>query len=72
MPDIPRGYLIVRNSAEQYSVWPEELALPNGWQPTSKAASLDECLAQVRLRWTDLKPACLSKKMDCGSSNVLF
>ena len=48
---------VVLNDAGCYSVWPVELAIPAGWQPTGPAAAKQECLAWIAEHWVDARPA---------------
>ncbi len=49
-------YMVVRNSEEQYSIWPAIRQLPLGWEAVPKTGSLDECLAYISEVWTDMRP----------------
>ena len=50
-------YLALINDEAQYSLWPAEIDVPDGWQvvfgPTGRRACLDE-IGRV---WTDMRPA---------------
>lgn len=52
-----RRYAVVRNDEEQYSIWPQDLAVPAGWTPDGFAGVKAECLAHIAEVWTDLRPA---------------
>jgi len=52
-------YEVVLNEEEQYSIWPTDLPLPSGWRKEGKTGSKQECLAHVKLVWTDMTPASL-------------
>ncbi len=54
-----RTYVVVVNHEEQYALWPEELAIPAGWQDAGKHGTKEECLAYVQEVWTDLRPLSL-------------
>ncbi|MEU4217007.1 GNAT family N-acetyltransferase [Actinoplanes sp. NPDC026623] len=49
-------FLVVRNDEDQYSAWPQARPVPAGWHPLGVAGELDDCLAQIRRVWTDLRP----------------
>jgi uncharacterized protein YbdZ (MbtH family) len=53
------SYLVLLNSEEQHSLWPERIAVPAGWSvvhgPSPKAA----CDAYINQTWTDLRPRSL-------------
>jgi MbtH protein len=50
-------FQVVRNDAEQYSIWPADRTLPAGWHAEGFAGSRAECLEHVGRIWTDLRPA---------------
>jgi MbtH protein len=54
-----RVYVVVVNHEEQYSVWPDGEALPNGWRAAGRSGTRAECLAWVQEVWTDMTPASL-------------
>jgi len=54
-----RTYLVVVNHEEQYSLWPDGKALPNGWRAAGRSGTKAECLAWVKEVWTDMTPASL-------------
>jgi MbtH protein len=55
----PRNYLVVRNSEEQYSIWPSHKPVPRGWQSLGKEARKAECLRTIEEMWTDMRPRSL-------------
>jgi MbtH protein len=57
-------YNVVVNHEEQYSIWPESRALPNGWRTAGKTGNKAECLAYIKEVWTDMRPLSLRKKME--------
>lgn len=56
-------YTVVMNHEEQYSIWPDYKALPDGWTAVGKAGKKDECLAYIEEVWTDMRPLSLRKAM---------
>lgn len=56
-------YDVVVNHEEQYSIWPQDKAIPLGWQTTGKSGIKSDCLAYVNEIWTDMRPLSLRKKM---------
>jgi MbtH protein len=54
-----RVYLAVVNDEEQYSIWLEGKALPNGWRAAGKSGTKSECLAWIKEVWIDMTPASL-------------
>ncbi len=61
-------YRVVKNAEDQYSIWPEERALPAGWVDAGKSGTKTECLAHIKEVWTDMRP--LSLRRASESQNV--
>lgn len=57
-------YIVVVNHEEQYSIWPEDRPLPNGWRSAGKVGSKEECLAHIDQVWTDMRPLSLRQAME--------
>jgi uncharacterized protein YbdZ (MbtH family) len=57
-------YKVVVNHEEQYSIWPEYMANPLGWNDVGKVGRKAECLAYIKEVWTDMRPLSLRKKME--------
>lgn len=57
-------YIVVVNSAEQYSIWPADRELPLGWNAAGKNGTKQECLDYIEEVWTDMRPLSLRKKME--------
>ena len=54
---------VVLNHEEQYSIWPADRELPNGWRKAGKQAKKVDCLAYIDEVWTDMRPLSLRKTM---------
>jgi MbtH protein len=54
-----RNYLVVRNSEEQYSIWPSHKPIPRGWRSVGKEARKAECLRTIEEVWIDMRPRSL-------------
>jgi MbtH protein len=55
--DDPGGsYLTLVNSANQHSLWPVGLPVPEGWTAAHGPAGRDACLEYAAAHWTDLRP----------------
>ncbi|MFC7548694.1 MbtH family protein [Plantactinospora sp. GCM10030261] len=52
-------YVVVRNAEEQYSIWPADRPVPQGWQDMEVRGSREECLTHIENVWTDMRPASL-------------
>jgi uncharacterized protein YbdZ (MbtH family) len=57
-------YNVVVNHEEQYSIWPTEKDLPNGWSAVGKTGPKGECLAYIEEVWTDMRPLSLRKQLE--------
>jgi MbtH protein len=49
-------YRVVVNHEEQYSIWPEDRDLPDGWRAEGTSGTEQECLDHIDRVWTDLQP----------------
>ncbi|MGW4502372.1 MbtH family protein [Micromonospora sp. NPDC004336] len=52
-------YVVVRNAEEQYSIWPGDRPVPQGWRTMEVRGSREECLTHIENVWTDMRPASL-------------
>lgn len=50
------SFAILINDERQYSIWPETLPVPQGWQRTQGPLSRQECMDWLAHHWTDLRP----------------
>lgn len=57
-------YAVVVNGEEQYSIWPTFKEIPPGWRAEGKTGSKAECLAHIKVVWTDMRPLSLRKKLE--------
>jgi MbtH protein len=56
-------FRVVLNGQEQYSIWPAERVLPEGWSYCSQSGTQQECLDFIDRVWTDMRPRSLRKEM---------
>ena len=49
--------LVLQNSQQQYSLWPDFSAIPAGWQPVFGPTSREECIGWLDSHWQNLRPA---------------
>lgn len=56
-------YRILKNDEDQYSLWPSEKNIPNGWKDIGVDGTGDECKKWLDENWTDLRPKSLKEKM---------
>lgn len=61
--DDGRLYAVVVNHEEQYSIWPVEQELPNGWRAEGTSGSKEACLDRIEVVWTDMRPLSLRRFM---------
>ena len=47
---------MVVNDEEQYSLWPLDRPLPDGWRAEGFAGGRQECLDHIDEVWTDMRP----------------
>ncbi|WP_033287827.1 MbtH family protein [Amycolatopsis jejuensis] len=57
-------YLVLVNDEGQHSLWPEFVAIPDGWHPTFGPDTRQSCLDHVEQTWTDLRPKSLINAMN--------
>ena len=62
-------YSVVVNHEEQYSIWPTEKDLPNGWRAVGKEGPKQECLTYIEEVWTDMRPLSLRKQLEEWARN---
>lgn len=53
------NFNVVKNQEEQYSIWPKELDVSQGWVLCGKSGTKEECLAHIKEIWTDMTPLSL-------------
>jgi MbtH protein len=58
------NFLVVINHEEQYSIWPDFLDMPKGWNAVGKSGKKQECLDYIKEVWTDMRPLSLRKHME--------
>lgn len=59
-----RNYLVLMNSEDQYSLWPEWIDVPSGWRVVSEAQPRADAIAYIDANWTDMRPKRLVAEMD--------
>ena len=57
-------FKILKNTEEQYSLWPSEKNAPEGWEELGITGSTLECTTWVDENWKDMRPRSLREKMD--------
>ncbi|MEU6298721.1 MbtH family protein [Streptomyces erythrochromogenes] len=57
-------YLVVVNSEGQYSLWPEFVDVPAGWDVVFGPSGRQGCLDRIAATWVDMRPVSLVSAMD--------
>lgn len=58
-------FIVLVNHEEQYSIWPQWKAVPDGWRAVDGiAGDKKTVLEYVEQAWTDMRPLSLRKWMD--------
>jgi MbtH protein len=52
-------YRVLVNDEAQHSLWPADIACPDGWTVVHDADSRSACLEYIETHWTDMRPASL-------------
>jgi len=52
-------YVVLVNAENQHSLWPQTIAVPDGWTVAHPNDTRQNCLAYVEEHWTDIRPASL-------------
>lgn len=56
-------FRVVINDEEQYSIWPDYKAIPDGWKSVGIEGDKQTCLQYIETTWTDMRPLSLRKAM---------
>lgn len=56
------AFLLLMNDEHQYSIWPQILPIPPGWQHTHGPLSRQACMDWLAEHWTDLRPYSLQRE----------
>ncbi|ETK37330.1 MbtH family NRPS accessory protein [Microbispora corallina] len=52
-------YRVVVNDEDQYSLWPADRPVPDGWRPEGFDGTREQCLGHIEEVWTDMRPRSL-------------
>ncbi|MEU4728497.1 MULTISPECIES: MbtH family protein [unclassified Streptomyces] len=61
--DDSRDYLALRNDEEQYSLWPHDIAVPDGWHVVYGPADRAKTIDYIENTWSDMRPKSLREAM---------
>ncbi|MFC0113817.1 MbtH family protein [Kibdelosporangium aridum] len=56
-------YHVLVNAENQHSLWPDFVAIPDGWTSVHGPADRQSCLDYVEQNWTDMRPQSLIEAM---------
>jgi MbtH protein len=56
-------YAVVMNHEEQYSIWPVDRDIPDGWHKVGVSGHKSECLDYIEEVWTDIRPLSVRQKI---------
>jgi MbtH protein len=62
------SYRVVVNNEEQYSCWPTDRPIPEGWHDVGKTGGKTTCLDYIEQVWTDMRPLSLRRRMESSST----
>jgi len=63
-------YLVLVNDERQYSLWPADHKIPDGWSETGPKGNRRECLDWIDKTWTDMRPLSLVQQMESDAKAV--
>ncbi len=52
-------FLVLVNAENQHSLWPEFMAIPDGWDVVCGPAIRKDCMQYIYENWKDIKPKSL-------------
>jgi MbtH protein len=61
-----KNFRVVFNHEQQYSIWPQEKTLPQGWTVEGVSGTKQDCLDHISTIWKDIRPQSL--KQSIGTS----
>ncbi|ACS85293.1 MbtH family protein [Musicola paradisiaca] len=50
-------FLVLINTQQQFSLWPEFAAIPAGWAAVFGPQSREACIGYTQAQWLDMRPA---------------
>ncbi|MGW2512260.1 MbtH family protein [Streptomyces scopuliridis] len=59
-------FLVLCNDEDQYSLCPNNLAVPTGWRIEHGPDSRRACLDHIDRTWTDMRPRSLAPALDAA------
>jgi uncharacterized protein YbdZ (MbtH family) len=62
-------FLVLVNDEEQYSLWPEFVAVPEGWRVVFGPGDRASAVAYVEETWIDMRPKSLADAMSADEQD---
>ena len=63
-------YCVLINHEGQYSLWPQFIKVPAGWNVMIQDATRKACLDYINEHWTDMRPKSLIEAMEKSSKKA--
>jgi len=63
-------FFVLVNAEEQYSIWPDQLDIPEGWTRVGPHGDRKTCMDWIDETWTDMRPASLRRQMEEDARSV--
>lgn len=54
--DLKGQFYLLQNAQQQFSLWPQQCALPEGWRVVCEPQSTEACQQWLDAHWKTLKP----------------
>lgn len=62
------NYVVVLNAEEQYSVWPSDRDIPDGWHSEGFSGDKESCLLHIGEVWADITPLSVRTSRQRGAN----
>lgn len=62
--DSDTQFNVVVNDEDQYSIWPIDYDIPEGWRAVGVSGSKQVCLDHIEQVWTDMRPRSLREQLE--------
>ncbi|GHH85670.1 MbtH protein [Streptomyces sulfonofaciens] len=61
-------WTVVVNDEEQYSVWPADRDVPEGWRAVGVTGPKERCLDHIEEVWVDMRPLSLRRAVEADGA----
>lgn len=61
-------FFVVHNDEEQYSIWPTDRPIPDGWYAEGTRGPREACLDRIEEVWTDMRPKSVRERMEAAAT----